>query len=249
MDRQTSDGYQLYYWPHIQGRGEFIRLLLEEAGAEYVDVGRLSEERGGGIEPIREILQGEQLSPPHFAPPILRDGDLVISQTANICLHLATRHGLAGDDERDRLHANQIQLTLQDLLTEAHDTHHPISVGEYYEDQKEAAARRAAAFRAERMPKFFGYLERAAAPDEASGSPHMVGDQFTYADLSAFQLLRGLTYAFPNAFAELESTIPHLLELADAVASRDRIAAYLASERRIDFNEQGIFRHYPELDA
>jgi glutathione S-transferase len=235
--------YTLYYWPHIQGRGEFVRLLLEEAGADYTDVGRLPDDQGGGPGAVREALDDQ---PPAFAPPMLVAGDLALSQTANICLFLARRHDLVPDEEAGELHANQLQLTFQDFLTEAHDTHHPISVGDYYEDQQEAAARRAAFFVEERIPKFFDYFERAL--DQSDGD-WLVGDTLSYVDLTAFQMLRGLQYAFPNACDAHRDRIPGLLALADRVADRDNVAAYLASDRRIPFNEHGIFRHYPELDA
>lgn len=246
MTEQDKAAYRLFYWPHIPGRGEFVRLVLEAAGADYIDVGRLPEDEGGGAQAVGEFLAAENDGPPAFAPPVLEDDDLVISQTSNICSYLARRHGLVPDDERARLHANQLQLTMQDLLGEAHDTHHPIAIGQYYDDQKEAARRRAKGFVENRLPKFFDYFERAAREDPST--PHLIGDELTYVDLSMFHMLRGLAYAFPNAFADRESGIPTLLDLADEVASRERIAAYLDSDRRIGFNEQGIFRHYPELD-
>lgn len=238
--------YTLYYWPHIPGRGEFVRLVLEQAGADYVDVGRLPDDDGGGPGAVRDALDAVDDRTPAFAPPMLEYGDLTISQTANICLFLARRHDLVPDDEGRQLHANQLQLTFQDLLKEAHDTHHPISIGDYYEDQKDAAERRAAFFVDERIPTFFDYFERAL--DQSDGD-WLVGDTLTYVDLTAFQMLRGLAYAFPNAVDAQRDRIPGLLALADRLENRDRIAAYLASDRRIPFNEHGIFRHYPELDA
>lgn len=246
MTERGNAEYRLYYWPHIPGRGEFVRLVLEASGADYIDVGRLPEDEGGGAQAIGEFLAADDDGAPAFAPPVLEHDDLVISQTSNICAYLARRHGLVADDERARLHANQLQLTMQDLLGEAHDTHHPIAVGQYYDDQKDAAVRRADAFVENRMPKFLDYFERAARQD--ASTPHLVGDELTYVDLSMFHMLRGLAYAFPNAFADQESDVPTLLDLADEVAGREHIAAYLDSDRRIAFNEQGIFRHYPELD-
>jgi glutathione S-transferase len=243
-DRGNAE-YRLFYWPHIPGRGEFVRLVLEAAGADYIDVARLPEDQGGGAEAVGKFLADID-GPPAYAPPVLEHDDLVISQTSNICAYLARRHSLVPDDQRARLHANQLQLTMQDLLGEAHDTHHPIAIGQYYKEQKDAAARRAEGFVENRMPKFFDYFERAAR--QGSSTPHLIGDELTYVDLSMFHMLRGLAYAFPNAFADRESSIPTLLDLADEVAGRERIAAYLDSDRRIAFNEQGIFRHYPELD-
>lgn len=226
--------YQLYYWPTIQGRGEFVRLVLEEAGAEYDDVARGS----GGIKALMRVLKESKGVPP-FAPPILASGDLVIAQTANICAFLAARHGLVPNDEGSRAHALQLQLTIADVVNEAHDTHHPLATGLYYEDQKPAALERSRAFREERMPKFLGYFDR-ALHDE-----HLLG-AFSYVDLSLFQLMSGLEYAFPKAFARVAT--PKLLAHRDRVAARPKIAAYLGSPRRIAFNEDGIFRRYPELD-
>jgi glutathione S-transferase len=181
-----------------------------------------------------------------FAPPFLRSGDLWIGQTANILLYLGPRHGLLPRDEASRLKAHQIQLTIVDLVNEAHDTHHPIAVGLYYEDQKREAKKRAAEFTKERIPKFLGWFERVL---EASGGSHFVGDDISYVDLSAFQLVSGLDYAFPKAMARIRKRMPRLRALAEDVRQRPRIAAYLGSDRHVTFNEDGIFRHYPELDS
>jgi glutathione S-transferase len=236
--------YELHYWPGIQGRGEFIRLALEEAGAPYVDVARRPAREGGGAAALAQRL--DELAPPPFAPPVLVAGELVIAQTANILLFLGPRHDLTPKEEGRRLWVNQLQLTLADLVDEAHDVHHPISAGLYYEDQKAAAEERAGWFTAARMPKFLGYFERVLTGE---GESWLAGAQLTYADLSLFQVVRGLQYAFPNAMGALGPKIPAVLALAERVAERPRIAAYLASPRRQPFNEQGIFRHYPELDA
>ena len=232
--------YELYYWPSIQGRGEFVRLALEEIGADYVDVAREN-----GVSAMLKFIDGEAAHPP-FAPPFLRAGDLLIGQTANILAFLGARHGLAPADEPGRLWANQLQLTLADFLQEVHDTHHPIASGLYYEEQKTEARRRAADFLESRAPKFLGYFERVLA---RNGDRHLVGAALTYPDLSLFQMVAGLRYAFPRAMARLEGAVPGVVALHDMVAARPRIAAYLASDRRIPFNDQGIFRHYPELDA
>ena len=244
-----DSNYKLYYWPQIQGRGEFVRLVLEAAGVDYTDVGRLPDDEGGGARAVAEAIEATDDQTPGFAPPLIRRDDLVISQTPNICLYLARRHDLVPDDEAARLHANQLQLTFQDYLTEIHDTHHPIAVGDYYEDQKEAAARRAAFFVDERIPTFLDYFERALQTNDASDGDYLIGDDLSYVDLTAFQILRGTAYAFPNAFDANRDRIPGLLDLADRVEQRERIAAYLDSDRRIPFNEHGIFRHYPELDG
>lgn len=236
--------YELHYWPDIQGRGEFVRLALEEAGAAYVDVARRPAGEGGGARSVARALGS--LTPPPFAPPILAAGDLVIAQTANILLFLGARHGLSPDDEGGRLWVNQLQLTIADLVDEAHDTHHPISAGLYYEDQRAEAKARAAAFRAERMPKYLGYFERIL--ERGTLDAWLAGARLSYADLSLFQVVRGLEYAFPVAMSRLGPSLPRVLALADRIAARPNVSAYLLSPRRIPFNEQGIFRHYPELD-
>ena len=235
--------YELYYWPSIQGRGEFVRLALEEAGASYVDVART---RGGERRMLALMDDAARTCPP-FAPPFLKAGRLLIGQTANILLFLGDRHGLAPKASAGRLWTHQLQLTLADLVVEAHDTHHPISSGLYYEDQRREAKVRAADFIAHRMPKFLGYFERVLAGNPAASSM-LVGRRTTYADLSLFQVVAGLHYAFPIAMARIARRHPHVMALSQRVAARPRIAAYLASKRRIPFNEQGIFRHYPELD-
>jgi len=240
--------YQLYYWPEIQGRGEFIRLALEEAGIDYEDVARQPEEQGGGVPALLKLLEAEEIDKPPFAAPFLKAGDLIIGQTANILLFLGTHHGLAPADEAGRLWANQLQLTLVDFLGEIHDTHHPISGGLYYEDQRPEAERRAAGFRKERAPRFLDYFEKILASNPA-GNRHLVGASLTYPDLSLFQIVAGLRYAFPRMMARVEKKHPLVRSLHDRVASRPRIAAYLSSDRRIPFNEQGIFRHYKELDG
>jgi glutathione S-transferase len=233
--------YELYYWAGIQGRGEFVRLALEEAGAEYVDVAR----QPGGESAMARLL-GSAMERPPFAPPFLKAGNLVIGQTANILLYLGAHHGLAPADEGGQLWAHQLQLTIADFVDEVHDTHHPIASSLYYEDQREAARARAADFVKTRMPKYLGYFERVL---EKTASGHLVGSELTYPDLSLFQIVAGLRYAFPRAIARLEPKHPRVVALHDRVAARPRIAAYLASERRIPFNQLGIFRHYPELDA
>ena len=241
----AAEPYELYYWPTIQGRGEFVRLALEEAGAPYVDVARLAKPHGG-IAVMMKLLEdgGGDLEP--FAPPVLKSGDLVIAQTATILAYLGPRHGLVPDDERSRVHAQQLQLTIADLVAEAHDAHHPIAGSLYYEDQKREARKRSAAFVKERIPKYLGYFERVLAQN---GGEHLIGAALSYVDLSMFQVLAGLAYAFPNALARLARRVPLLCALRERVAARPRIAAYLASERRLAFNEEGIFRHYPELDS
>jgi len=237
--------YRLYYWPGIQGRGEFVRLALEEAGADYVDVARESGP-GSGVRAMLRLLARKDRPP--FAPPFLQAGRLLIGQTANILLFLGPRHALAPRSETGRLWVHQLQLTIADIVVEAHDTHHPLAVGLYYEQQKRQAKRRAADFRTARLPKYLGYFER-VLEGRPPGQPYLTGARLTYADLSLFQLLAGLHYAFPRAMSRLRRRYRRLARLAHSVAQRPRIAAYLASARRIPFNEDGIFRYYPELDA
>jgi glutathione S-transferase len=236
---------ELYYWPTIQGRGEFVRLLLEEAGADYVDVARTK----GGMAALMGILGGKQKGALPFAAPFVRVGDLVVSQSANILDYLAPKLGLVPDDEALRVEARQIQLTMADFVAEVHDVHHPIGASLYYEDQKKEAKRRAPLFIQERVPKFMGWLEEILERNDKSEGRYLVGTDLTYVDLSAFQVIEGLRYAFPNAMARFERKIPRLVALHDRVAERPRIAAYLQSERRLPFNRDGIFRAYPELDA
>jgi glutathione S-transferase len=231
--------YELYYWPEIQGRGEFVRLALEEAGAPYVDVARLPESEGGGVKALLRLLRGERKTPLPFAPPILRVGTLWVAQTSLILQVIAPRLGLAAADEAGRVFCQQLQLTLADLVAEVHDAHHPIASSLYYEDQKVEARRRTASFLKERVPKFLRYFDGVLGDRE-----WLVGEALSYADLSLFQVLAGLEYAFPHA----THATPRLLALADRVAKRPKVAAYLGSTRRIPFNTQGIFRRYPELD-
>lgn len=240
--------YELHYWPTIQGRGEFVRLALEYAGVAYVDVARKDEQEGGGEAALMKALQREDLQRPPFAPPWLKAQDLIIGQTANILLFLGRRHGLAPQDEAGQLWTHQLQLTIADLVVEAHDMHHPVGAGLYYEDQRVEAGRRSKEFRERRVPKFLGYFERVLERNP-TGDQYLVGDKLTYADLSAFQMVAGLRYALPRVMAELAKGYPKLLTLHDRVAGEPRIARYLRSDRRIPFNEEGIFRHYDELDS
>ena len=234
--------YALYYWPAIQGRGEFVRLALEEADAPYVDVAR----GRGGVGKMTALMQAQ--GHPSFAPPFLKAGELLIGQTANVLLFLGQRHGLAPRTGAGRLWTHQLQLTIADLVGEVHDTHHPISTSQFYEEQKKEAKKRSAAFLECRVPKFFAYFERVLHQPARRGG-WLSGSRLSYVDLSMFQVIEGLRYAFPRAMAGIEPGYPGLMALHGRVAARPHIARYLASKRRIAFNEDGIFRHYPELDA
>ena len=238
--------YRLFYWPEIQGRGEFIRLALEEAGAEYIDVAR-GTGKGLGLPAMMRFLNARNIAQPPFAPPFLQSGRQIIGQTANILQFLGGRHGLAPKDESARLWTHELQLTLADFLVEVHDTHHPIGSGLYYEDQKKEARRRAQDFLNNRLPKFLGYFERILS--RQGGQRYLVGAKLTYVDLSMFQFMAGLSYAFPKAMARKAKGYKRLWALHDRVQERPRVAAYLTSERRIPFNGMGIFRQYPELDV
>ena len=235
--------YELYYWPSIQGRGEFVRLALEDAGAAYLDVARTSK----GMSTMMRLLESRSEKYPPFAPPFLKAGKQVIAQTANILFYLGPRLDLVPKSEAARLWAHQLQLTIADWVAEAHDVHHPIGGGLYYEDQKAEAKRRAADFVAERLPKFFGYFEKILRKNTKRDG-YLLGRQLCYADLSLFQMVAGLRYAFPNAVAQLEKKFPRAVGLHDRVSVRPRLAEYLNSGRRLPFNEEDIFRHYPELD-
>jgi glutathione S-transferase len=239
--------YELHYWSGIQGRGEYIRLALEEAGAAYVEVVRLPESQGGGDGAMLARLDDPDEPQPPFAPPFLKAGKRLIAQTANILQFLGPRHGLVGASDHARLWTHQLQLTIADLVNEVHDAHHPIAVSLYYHEQKPEAKRRTKHLLAERIPKFLGYFERVLerAP---GGGKWLAGGKLTYADLSLYQTLAGLRYAYPKAMAKLEPAWPRIVALHDRVAARPRIAAYLASDRRAPFNEHDVFRHYPELD-
>lgn len=234
--------YELYYWPTIQGRGEFVRLALEEADAPYVDVARTA----GGEHRLLALLRADIARPP-FAPPVLKAGRLLLSQTANILAYVGPRHGLCPADEQGRLWTHQLQLTIADLVAEVHDSHHPIAASLYYEDQRREAKKRAANLTTERLPKFLGYFERVLERNRRDRM-HLVGARLSYADLSLFQAIAGLRYAFPHAMTRLARKLPRVNALHDQIADRPRLAAYLASARRVPFSEEGIFRHYRELD-
>jgi glutathione S-transferase len=236
--------YELYYWPEIQGRGEFVRLALEEAGADYVDVAR---RRGGsGLDAMQRLMDAQRLKRAPYAPPFLKAGKLVIAQTALILHYLGPRLKLVPRREADRLWALQLQLTIADLVKEIHDTHHPLSPALYYEDQRPAAKRYTKEFWRHRVPKLLGYFENVL---RHSRGPYVFGRNVSYVDLSLFQVVEGLRYAFPKRMKRFQKKVPHLIKLRDAVAERPRIAAYLQSARRIPFNEWGIFRAYRELDG
>jgi glutathione S-transferase len=236
--------YELYYWPTIQGRGEFVRLALEGAGADYVDVARRAGKRG--VPAMMQLIDGRRIKRPPFAPPFLKAGPLLIAQTANILLYLGARLGLAPREEAGRLWVHQLQLTIADLVALIHDTHHPITGYLYYEEQRAAAKLATKYFWRHRLPKFLRYFERVL---QKSGGPYLLGRKLTYADLSLFQIVEGLRYAFPRRMKRFERKVPRVIALHARVATRPRIAAYLASPRRIPFSQWGIYRYFKELDG
>jgi glutathione S-transferase len=236
--------YEFYYWPGIQGRGEFVRLALELVGADYVDVARGE----GGVAAMQAFVDGDGKGALPYAPPFLKAGEMVIAHAANILLFLGEQHDIGPKDEAGRLWAHQLQLTVTDFVQEIHDTHHPIANALYYEEQKDESKRFTENFLDVRMPKFLGYFERAIARNAANFG-YLIGDTPSYPDLSLFQLVTGLRFAFPRAMARIEPSFPSVVAVHDKVASLPRVAAYLESDRRIPFNEHGVFRHYPELDA
>jgi glutathione S-transferase len=240
--------YELYYWPGIQGRGEFVRLALEEGNAKYIDIALEPENRGGGVPAMNKFLEGPRVPHPPFAPPFLKVGKQLIGQTSNILLYLGGPLKLAPRDEAGKLWVHQLQLTVADLVVEAHDTHHPIAAGLYYKEQKAAAKRRAEDFREHRIPKFFNYFEKVLTRNRTAG-PWLVGGRVTYADLSLAQVVAGIRYAFPTASKKALRKYPRLLKLHDAVFERPRIKRYVESGRRLAFNNDDLFRDYPELDG
>ena len=236
--------YEFYYWPSIQGRGEFIRLALEEAGADYVDVARRSGKRG--VSAMMELMENRRLTRAPYAPPFVKAGKIIVAQTANVLLFLGPRLKLAPRDEGGRLWAHQLQLTISDLVDEIHDTHHPVSSWLYFEEQRPAARRRSKDFWRYRVPKFLSYFERVL---NKNGGRFAIGRRLTYVDLSLFQIVEGLRYAFPKRMKRFERKIPGLIALHDRIAKRPRIASYLASPRRIPFSQWGIYRYFKQLDV
>jgi len=230
--------YQLWYWPDIPGRGEFVRLALEAAEIDYEDMAR----EHGAEALLEDIASREGIRP--FAPPYLVDGDLCIGQTAHILGFLADRHDFGGGNLETDLPLIQLQLDISDMVAEIHAVHHPVSSALYYQEQMDPAYEAAQHFREHRLPKFLAHFEQAL---EENGGPFMLGDRWTHVDTSLFQLMEGLDYMFPNRMAALD--YPRLELVRSAVMEIDGVEAYLSSDRRLEFNENGIFRYYPELDS
>jgi glutathione S-transferase len=239
--------YELFYWPEIQGRGEFVRLALEDAGADYVDVARGAESDGQGVPAMLALMESESVAHVPFAPPFLRHGRVLVGQTANVLLYLGGRIGLAPKDEAGRLWTHQLQLTITDLVAESYNSHHPIDEDKWFHEQKPEAIERAKVFRADRLPKYLGWFERVLTRNPA-GPEHLVGGTTTYADLSLFQVVDALLYSFPKATPRVLRRLPRVKALHEAVAQRPRIKSYLESDRRMPYGDTDVFRQYPELD-
>ena len=230
---------ELWYWPDIPGRGEFVRLFMEGGEIEYEDMARLQ-----GVDALAEHMHGlEGIRP--FAPPYIVDDDVVIGQTAHILAYLSDKFGLGSGELESDLQLIQLQLDISDLVEEVHSVHHPISPALPYADQMDAAYEKAAHFRANRLPKYLIHFDNALA---VHGGPYSLGQQWSHVDTSLFQLMEGLDYAFPNTMRSLQGSFPHLEGLQSAVPEIEGVADYLASENRIPFSEDGIFRLYEELD-
>jgi len=251
--QKTGDKYELIYWPGMPGRGEHVRLALEEAGADYSDTAHSKSGMDIVTSTISPDNLGDELNPPPLAPPILKHGDLSISQTPNILMYLGPRLGLvpsADTDSTGQYHVNSLTLTALDgLSNEPHDVHHPIAVGAYYEEQKEEALKKAKDYRENRLPKFLGYFERVLSSKASKGGQYLYGGSLTYADLVLFQAIDGVSFAFPNCSKKLKDSGKYdkVFALYERVKSRDNIKSYLESERRQKYS-MGIYRHYPELD-
>lgn len=231
---------RLWYWPGLQGRGEFVRLALEAAGLDYEDCARTRD--AGAL--LADMAARTARAP--FAPPYLEIDGLVLAQVANILAYLGAQHDLAPSAIADRYWVQQLQLTIADMVAEVHDVHHPVDAGAWYDEQKPEASRAATQFRADRLPKFLDHFEAAY---RAGTGEWLIDHRWTHVDTSLFQLVEGLRYMFPRRMAAIERDYPRLVAIHDQVAELPGIRAYLKSGRREAFNEDGIFRHYPELDG
>ena len=195
------------------------------------------------------LLHGEGTSHIPFAPPFLRDGGVIVSHAAAILLYPGRADRTRANRRRTGAYGRTRYRAITDIVAEVYNSHHPIDADKWFHEQKDAAIARAAVFRRDRMPKYsFGWFERLLAANPA-GVDHLVGGFVTYADLSLFQLVEGLRFAFPLASERTLARLPRVTALHKAMAERPRLKAYLASERRVPFKETGIFRRYPELDG
>ena len=203
-----------------------MRLALEEAGADYVDVARRGRQTRRAPA-MMKLLESNPAGAAALCAAVPEAGKDISRRRRSFCSISAPRLSLAPRDEAGRLWAHQLQLTVTDLVVHIHDTHHPVSGWLYYEEQRPAAKRRTADFWRYRAPKFLGYFERVL---QRNGGKYMVGRRLTYVDLSLFQIVEGLRYAFPKRMKRFEKKVPLLIALHDRVAKRPRIAAYLVLE-------------------
>ncbi|GAA6016890.1 hypothetical protein JCM11491_006903 [Sporobolomyces phaffii] len=262
MTRPPSD-FELIYHAAIPGRGEFIRLFFEATATPYKD-SALIQGQSAILPYLNGSFPGHDANPLPFAPPILRHGDVVISQTSNILLYLATHlespidlspssssldtaPATATVQDTSIYHVQSLALTILDLNNETHDTHHPVSVSSYYEDQKEPALLKARDFRQNRVPKFFKYFEALLEREAERGGWLVRGGVPSYADLCLFQVVDGLKFAFPNLLSKLLPLHPRIRDHHERVKSAKRIKEYLDSDRRQEYS-MGVFRYYEELD-
>jgi len=255
---QRKPSYILLYHPGIPGRGEYVRLAFEAAGVPYSDP---ANESKAGSKAVYSACDPKSTgdadgNPPPFCPPMLKvpgagkgGKTLLISQTPNILLYLGPQLGLAGDDEVDKLYVNELALTALDLSNETHNTHHPIAVMKYYEDQKAEALATSMDFRENRIPKFFGYFERVLEGNKkAGGGRYMVGNKLSYADTTLWQVLDGLHFAFPKEMKARAKDYPLMFtKFYPEMKEEKGLKEYLASDKRLEFS-MGLFRNYPELD-
>ncbi|KAG5926470.1 hypothetical protein E4U53_003074 [Claviceps sorghi] len=250
---KTDDApYELIYWPGVPGRGEFIRLLFEEAGVPYQDTAKKESEAVSRVMALTDAdNKGDKSNVPAMACPALKHGHVTLSQTPNILLYLAPKLGLAPAAGDAMYQLNQLVLTILDFLSnEVHDTHHPIGTSATYEDQKPEAAKRAESFKTERLPKFLAYAQRVLDGEASGEGPWLHGGKLTYADLVLFQGIHGTEFAFPNTMKKMRDSGKYdgVFNLFKAVGERPNIKEYLASDRRASYSH-GIWRHYPELDG
>lgn len=126
-------------------------------------------------------------------------------------------------------------------------------MGHYYEDQKTEALRFSKEFRKDRIPKFFGYFNKALKYNKAKGASgkYLVGDKLTYADTTLFHVIDGVSYAFPTRVEELKAEgagFEELWAFYEGIKAEENIKSYLESDRRLAY-KNGIFRYYAELDV
>ncbi|KAK4058824.1 hypothetical protein OIO90_000270 [Microbotryomycetes sp. JL221] len=258
MSNPSKPDFEVVYHAGIPGRAEFVRLMFEATGVTYRDAPQ--EDGQDCIIPyVTGNFADHDKNPLPFAVPVLRHNDVVISQVPNIVLYLSSRLppiDLDGEStntaqtpaplhDLSTFHWLEQLMTILDMNNEVHETHHPIDIRLYYEDQKAEAQKRAQAFREARIPKFLGNFEN-NIKKHTSG---FLNEKVSPADLALFHMVEGILFAFPERINQVKSEFPHVFKLRDTIKSSRRIQAYINSGRRIPFNNYGIFRHYTELDG